>query len=139
MLSTLSTALPRPGPRERDQRGSASLELVVLFPVVLAILLLGGQAAFYHHARTVAIAAAQEGARAAGAENAKPSDGVTAATDFIKAAGGETVLVGASATSDRTPTTATVVVQGHSVSLIPGWAPAIRQSASVPVERLTAP
>jgi hypothetical protein len=30
-------------------------------------------------------------------------------------------------------------VRGHSLSVIPGWNPLIVQSASVPVERLTAP
>jgi hypothetical protein len=54
-------------------------------------------------------------------------------------AGGEDVITGTSATANRTTTTATVTVTGFSLSVIPGWKVRITQSASVPVERLTAP
>ena len=84
---------------------------------------LGMQAALFYHARTVAIAAAQEGARAAGGENGKETDGVRAASSFIAEAGGDDVLTGATATANRTATTATVTVRGHSLSVIPGWNP----------------
>jgi hypothetical protein len=100
---------------------------------------LGMQAALYYHARTVAIAAAQEGARAAGRETGRESDGIAAANEFVSDAGGDDVLVGAASTADRSGTTATVTVQGFSLSVIPGWKPVVRQAASVPIERLTAP
>jgi Flp pilus assembly protein TadG len=125
--------------RQRGERGSVSIELVILLPALFAVMFLGMQAALFYHARTVAIAAAQEGARAAGAENGKSSDGISAASTFITDAGGDDVLSGASATANRTATTVTVTVTGHSLSVIPGWNPAITQSASLPVERLTAP
>ncbi|WP_257429780.1 TadE family protein [Nocardioides carbamazepini] len=116
-----------------------SIELVIVLPALFAILFLGMQAALYHHARTVAIAAAQEGARAAGAEHGTESAGVTAATAFVATAGGDDVLATATATADRTTTTVTVTVTGVSLSVIPGWHPRVTQTASVPVERLTAP
>ena len=100
---------------------------------------LGMQAALYYHARTVAIAAAEEGARAAGAETGHEADGVTAASSFIATAGGDDVLKNTTATAHRTPTNATVTVHGFSLSVIPGWHPAVTQSASVAVERVTAP
>jgi Flp pilus assembly protein TadG len=125
--------------RRLDERGSVSIELVILLPVLFAVMFLGMQAALFYHARTVAIAAAQEGAKAAGGENGKEADGVSAASSFIVEAGGDDVLSGASATADRTATTVTVTVRGHSLSVIPGWNPVIVQSASLPVERLTAP
>ena len=125
--------------RQRDGRGSVSIELVILLPVLFAVMFLGMQAALFHHARTVAIAAAQEGARAAGGENTQSSDGIRAASAFINDAGGDDVLTDANATADRTATTVTVTVSGHSLSVIPGWLPVITQSASLPVERLTAP
>ena len=37
----------------------------------------------------------------------------------------------------RTATTATVTVRGVALSVLPGWRPAITQSASVTVERIT--
>jgi Flp pilus assembly protein TadG len=125
--------------RRRDNRGSVSIELVILLPALFAVMLLGMQAALFHHARTVAIAAAQEGARAAGAEQGHEADGVGAANDFIAEAGGDDVLTGTSTTANRTATTATVTVTGFSLSVIPGWKVRITQSATVPVERLTAP
>lgn len=125
--------------RFRDERGSVSIELVILLPALFAVMFLGMQAALFYHARTVAIAAAQEGAKAAGGQSGKEADGISAASSFVVEAGGDDVLTGASATANRTATTVTVTVQGHSLSVIPGWNPAIVQSASLPVERLTAP
>lgn len=113
--------------------------MVILLPALFAVMFLGMQAALFYHARTVAIAAAQEGAKAAGAENGKNSAGVTAASSFVVDAGGDNVLTGASATAHRTATTVTVTVIGHSLSVIPGWSPVVVQSATLPVERLTAP
>lgn len=135
---TSSRQCRRPG-RRRGERGSVSIELVIILPALFAVLFLGMQAALYHHARTVAIAAAQEGARSAGGEEGKTSDGIAAATSFVADAGGDDVLVGASASANRTANAATVTVEGHSLSVIPGWSPVVRQSAAVPVERLTAP
>lgn len=119
-------------------RGSASVELVILLPALFAVMLLGMQAALYHHARTVAVAAAEEGARAAGAEHARQSDGVTAADSFLADAG-DSVLEDSSTTASRSATTAEVTVQGYAMSVIPGWHIKITQSASVTVERATAP
>jgi Flp pilus assembly protein TadG len=123
----------------RDERGSVSIELLIILPTLFAVMFLGVQAALYHHARTVAIAAAQEGARAAGAEHGRTSDGISAAHAFISDAGGDDVLTGPSISGNRTATVATVRVVGKSMSVIPGWTPVVRQSASVPVERLTTP
>jgi Flp pilus assembly protein TadG len=112
---------------------------VILLPALFAVAFLGMQAALFYHARTVAIAAAQEGARAAGGEHGSHAAGVHAAVAFVADAGGNNVLSGVSTTATRTATKATVVVRGHSLSVIPGWSPVVRQVASVPVERLTAP
>jgi Flp pilus assembly protein TadG len=122
-----------------DERGSVSIELVILLPALFAVMFLGMQAALFYHARTVAIAAAQEGARAAGGEHGNESVGVQAAAAFVQEAGGDDVLSGTTTTANRTATTVTVVVEGHSLSVIPGWSPVVRQVASVPVERVTAP
>src|SRR5215211_557085 len=104
---------------DRSERGSTSVQMVILMPVLFAVMFLGMQAALFYHARTVAIAAAQEGARAAGAEQGRESDGVGTANDFVAEAGGDDVLTGASATASRTTTSATVTVTGYSLSVIP--------------------
>ncbi len=111
--------------------------MVVLMPALFSIMFLGMQAALMYHARTVAVAAAQEGARAAGAETGTLRDGLAAASSFVADAGGDGVLKQARTSGTRTATTATVAVTGASLSVIPGWTPTITQSASLPVERLT--
>ena len=125
--------------RRRGERGSVSIELVVLLPALFAVMFLGMQAALYYQAKTVAIAAAQQGARAAGAEHGRESDGVRAAYEFLAEAGGDDFNTATSTSATRTATTATVTVSGFSVSVIPGWKVRITQSASVPVEQVTAP
>ena len=123
----------------RSDRGSVTIELVILLPALFAVLFLGMQAALFHHARTVAIAAAQDGARAASAEHGRPADGESAAVAFIADAGGDDVLTDADAIAQRSATRVTVTVTGRSLSVIPGWRPVVVQSASLPVERVTAP
>jgi len=135
----MSRARPAKSSSKRDERGSVTIELVILLPALFAVMFLGMQAALFYHARTVAIAAEQEGAKAAGGENGTESDGISAASAFVSDAGGDDVLINATATANRTATTVTVVVEGHSLSVIPGWSPVVRQAASVPVERLTTP
>ena len=90
----------------RSERGSTSVQMVILMPVLFSVMFLGLQAALFYHARTVAIAAAQQGARAAGAETGSASDGIAAATSFIAAAGGSDVLENASVSGSRTATQA---------------------------------
>ena len=119
------------------ERGSSSIQMVMLMPALFSIMFLGMQVALYYHARTVAIAAAQEGARAAGSQNGTAASGILAASSFVSDAGGRDVLPGAHRTGGRSATTATVTVTGTSLSVIPGWSPAVSQSASVPVERIT--
>ena len=91
------------GPRSdpRDERGSASVELVVLMPLLLLILFAGVQGAVYYHARTLAIAAAQEGARAAARENGTLAAGTAAATAFLADAAGDS-LTAVTITGTRT-------------------------------------
>ena len=124
-------------PEGGREGGSASIQMVFLLPVLFSVMFLGMQAALYYHARTVAIAAAQEGARAAAAETGTTNHGTGAALDFVADAGGDNVLTGVAVTGARTATTATVTVRGRSLSVIPGWSPLLEQSATAPVERLT--
>ncbi|WP_167008843.1 TadE family protein [Mumia sp. ZJ430] len=123
----------------RDERGSVSIELLIVLPALFAVMFLGVQAALIHHAKSVAIAAVQEGARAAGGEEGTASDGVRAANGFLAKAGGSDVITRTRTTARRATTNVTVTVQGRSLSVIPGWRPRVVQSASRPVERLTAP
>jgi Flp pilus assembly protein TadG len=121
----------------RDQRGSVSIQMVILMPALFAVMFLGMQAALYYHARSVAIAAAQEGAREAASEHGTRQAGVQVAQDFLGDAGGKDVMTDTGVTGSRNATTATITVTGLSLSVVPGWRVRVTQSASVPVERLT--
>lgn len=122
----------RPG-----ERGSVSVQLVILMPALFSIMFLGMQAALFYHARSVAIAASQEGARTAGGRGQSLQAGLGAASSFVTDAGGDDVLRASRVWGSRTTTTATVTVRGTSMSVIPGWSITVVQSATVPVERLT--
>ena len=103
---------------------------------MFAVMFLGLQAALIYHARTLAIASAQEGARTAGAENGTAAAGISTARDYLTATAGD-ALTSTVVTGDRTATTATVTVRGVALSVLPGWRPGISQSSSVTVERIT--
>lgn len=123
--------------RGARDRGDVSIQMVLLMPALFALMFLAVQAALIYHARTVAIAAATEGARAAAGQHAGATAGIAAATGFVTAAGGRQVLPDTRVTGTRTATTATITVSGTSLSVIPGWTPAITHTAWSPVERLT--
>ncbi len=118
------------------ERGSASIQMVILMPAMFAVMFLGLQAALIYHARTLAIASAQEGARAAGAENGTAGAGISTARDYLTTTAGD-ALTATAVTGNRTTTTATITVRGVALSVLPGWRPAISQSSSVTVERIT--
>lgn len=123
--------------RRRDERGSVTIQMVFLMPALYAVMFLGLQGALYYHARAVALAAAQEGAREAGSETGTRDTGVATANTFLHDAGGSDVMTSTSVSASRTATSATVTVTGTSLSVIPGWHVTLTQRASVPVERLT--
>lgn len=118
-------------------RGSTSIQMVLLMPALFAVMFLGMQGALIYHARTLALAAAQEGVRTAAGLGGSGATGAHDAYAFVIAAGGDDVLKAPRMRSSRGTTTATVTVTGRSLSVIPGWAPTITQSASAPVERIT--
>ncbi len=115
-----------------------TVQMVILLPVVFLVMFTAVQAGLWFHARAVALGAAAEGARVAGAETGTGPAGAASAADFITAAGGDGVLLHAATIGVRGTVAATVTVTGTAQSLIPGWAPPIEQSATVPVERITA-
>lgn len=118
-----------------SERGSVTVEMVVLMPVLLATLFGGIQAGVVFHARHIAIAAAQEGARTAAVYQASLPDGIGTATTAAADWAGQT-LNGVRVTGQRTTARVTITVQGSAVSLLPGVSWPIEQKATLPVERL---
>ena len=143
------TTMPRPpawtiracrralGDRRRDI-GSATVEVAILFPVLLAVIVAIVQYGLWFHARSLALAAAQEGVTAARAYAADPAIGPGRAREFVQAHGADTLTdVTATATSPGAGQVG-VEVTGRSLSLLPGVpGPAVTQSAEGPIERFT--
>ena len=121
----------------RNERGSVSLQLAVLFPAVLLLIFGVIQGALYYYARSVALAAAQEGLRDARVENGTAGAGARRARGFLARAD-DGMLTTVSVSPSRTAVSASVTVTGRSLSLVPGM-PGLRvaQTAAGPVERLT--
>src|SRR5262245_31977900 len=124
-----------PGTLQRE-RGDALIEGLFAFMLVLLVVGVAAQALAYAHARSVAVAAAQDGARAAAA--AGPGAGIARANAILGVAGdtGE----GLRATAAESGNEVTVTVEGDAPRLfsLPLLLPAVRASASLPLERYPA-
>ena len=120
----------------RGERGSSSVEMVIALPIVLTVLFLAVQAGTWFHARSIALASAQSGARTSAMLNSSLEAGLSSARTFAADVGG-TTLTGVTVTGDRTATSTTVTVTGHSVRLVPFMDVTVSQSATLPVERYT--
>lgn len=133
-LTLVLRRLPRRVAAQRE-RGSSTIQMVVLMPALFLLMFLGVQAALMYQGRTLALAAAQEGARDAAAENGTAAQGISTAQTFVSSS--TAGLKSTSATGNRSTTKATITVTTRTVSVIPGWTPTITQSASMPVEQVT--
>ena len=108
---------------------------MIAFPVLLLLIFATVQTGLHFHARTIASAAASEGVHAGSTLTSGTATARAAAQQFIDNAG-DGMFVDSRVDVDRTPTTVTVTVRGHSLSLVPGvGTPEIRQVISGPVER----
>ena len=130
-----SVSTPARRRRGSADRGSTSIEMVILLPALFALMFLGMQAALMYQGRAVALAAAQEGAREAASETGTAVSGIRTAEAFVAAS--TSGLKNTTVEGQRTATEATITVRATTLSVIPGWTPTIAQSASMPVERVT--
>ena len=113
------------------------MELAVTFPVVLLLVMTLIQAALWFHARSIALGAAQEGAREGRVQPASSARAESAAEGFLDQTASD-LLTSRTVTVAGSPTTIEVTVSGTSLSLFPGlsgWS--VTQSAVGPVERPT--
>lgn len=119
--------------KERREAGSAALELVVLFPIVLVALLTVIQVALVAHATHVAQAAAREGARAARLSG-EVEAGQRQAAAFLARLGAEVVLH-PSVSATVQGQSVRVEIRGRAVGLVPGAPLDIRATSGGPLER----
>jgi Flp pilus assembly protein TadG len=127
----------RPRASDRD-RGSVTVELAIVFPALLLIVTALIQYALWFHARSLALAAAQQGVAVARAYGSTADAGRDTALAFVTDHGAGTLLSASAATSNPAVGQVQVVVTGRSLSVLPGVAgPAVSQAAAGPVERFT--
>ena len=127
----------RPGPADR---GAATLELVVLFPVLLLIIFGVIQGALFFHGRNVALAAAEQGVRAGRADGQSDPAAVAAAQarQFLADTGELNNLTELAITPAVDGDRLRVTVTARTVSLLPGLpGPQVRQSAAGSLEVFT--
>lgn len=121
--------------RLAGERGAAAVELAITFPVILLAVMTLIQGALWFYARSVALGAAEEGAREGRVQPASVERAHSAAEDFL-AQTAQDLLVGAMVNATGSPTTIEVTVTGTSISLFPGVAGwSVAQTAVGPVER----
>jgi len=114
-------------------RGDALIEGLFALVLVLLVVAVGAQALAYAHARSVAAAAAQDGARAAAASG--PEAGAVRANAILNAAGGTGASLRASAREQGDEVTVSVEGEAPRLFSLPLLLPAVRASASLPLER----
>jgi Flp pilus assembly protein TadG len=123
--------------RLRGERGSASLEMAIVFPVVLLLIMTSIQAALWFCARSIALGAAQEGAREGRLQPTSTERAQAAADSFLDRAG-QDLINERDVSVAGSPTAIEVTVTGRSLSLVPGldgWS--VSQTAVGPIEQLT--
>lgn len=135
--------------RSRRERGSASLELAIVAPALLALIFFSLQAAFFFYGRTAATHAAREGvSQLRLAADAVEYDALRGPalerTERFAASVGGAGLVEPQATSiyeEQADGTArvTVTVSGRVLTLVPGLDLTASADASGTVERFLAP
>ena len=121
-------------------RGAATLELVVLFPVLLLLIFGVIQGALFFHGRNVALAAAEQGVRAGRVDGQGDPAAVAAqqARQFLAETGELDNLTELVVTPTVTGEQVRVTVTARTVSLLPGVpGPQVRQSAAGSLEVFT--
>jgi len=119
--------------RLAGEQGEAVIEGLFALGLVLLVVAVAGQALAYAHARSVAIAAAQDGAHAAAAGGTEA--GITRASAILAAAGDTGNGLRATAREDGDEVTVNVEGQAPRLFSLPLLLPSVRASASLPLER----
>ncbi|MGI8479083.1 MAG: hypothetical protein ACR2M2_04390, partial [Gaiellaceae bacterium] len=118
------------------ERGDALVEGLFALMLVLLVVGVAAQALAYAHARSVASAAVQDGARAAAAGGTQA--GIARASAILRAAGDTGESLRASAREDGDEVTVSVEGEAPRLFSLPLLLPPVRASASLPLERYPA-
>lgn len=124
---------------DRSDRGSVTVEVAVLAPVLVLVIFTIVQVGLWSYARSLALGAAQEGLATGRAHGSSVAAGRAKAEQFLARSAGDSLL-GSSVSVSATPTEVQVVVTGRALSALPGIPGLpVRQKAQGPIERFTEP
>ena len=112
-------------------RGTASLTIVLLAPLLLVLMFMGFQAAMWNHTRTEARVVAHETAVLV-ARDRLPAQRAAAAASASLA--NDSVLTGTNVSIDTTATDVVVTITGAAPGLIRGTSARVRVTVAVPLE-----
>lgn len=119
--------------RLEPEHGQALIEGLLALGLVLLVVAVAGQALAYAHARSVAIAAAQDGARTAATDGSQA--GIARASAILAAAGDSGKSLHATASEQANEVTLRVEGKPPRLFSLPLIVPDVRASASLPLER----
>jgi Flp pilus assembly protein TadG len=119
--------------RASDERGDGLIEGLLMFGLLLAVIAIAVQAIGYAHARSVATAAAQEGARAAATGD--PRTGRARAEEILSEGGSAAADLRANVTTTDDQVTVSVDGPGPHVFGTALAVGAVHAQASLPLER----
>jgi hypothetical protein len=120
--------------RQASDRGSVTLGLAIVFPVVLALIVVILQAALVWHARDLAQAAAAEGLRIERSPSMSVDAGELRARTFLVETSRH-LLGNVTISSSRVAGIATVTVTGTALGVLPGLGLRVHTTVSGPVEQ----
>src|SRR6266496_631164 len=119
--------------RLRDERGSSLVETLLALSLVVLVVAIGVQGFAYLHARSIATAAAQDGARAAVA--AGPAAGLERSRQVLSAGGSAARDLRASISEESGGVTLTVAGNAPRLFPLSLLLPSIHSSATLPLEQ----
>jgi Flp pilus assembly protein TadG len=115
----------------RSDRGSASLTIVLLAPILLVLMFAGFQAAMWNHTRTEARVIARETAVLVARDRLPASRAVAAATASLAS---DSVLSGAHVSIATTATVVTVTITGNALGVLRGTSAGVDVTVAVSLE-----
>jgi TadE-like protein len=117
---------------DRDaDRGSASLTIVLLAPLLLLLMFAGFQAAMWNHARTEARVIARETAVLVARDRLPATRAIAAASSSLAI---DSVLSDTRVSVDTTAKIVTVTITGQAPGILRGTSAAMRVTVAVPLE-----
>ncbi|BBG20664.1 hypothetical protein RVR_P137 (plasmid) [Actinacidiphila reveromycinica] len=126
--------------RAHGDQGDTSLQMAIVFPVVILMTVAVVQASMWYYARNIALTAAREGINVGRGYQSSPSQGAARARETLDRIGGDSLHGAGVSTDGSTADTVTITVSGTALSMLP-FVPGLHvsQSASAAREHWTTP